>query len=54
MGMKSALSIEDSVGILSAIVSYNDHLLAMNLKPMERGKRDQSWPGLRHRQDRIR
>jgi hypothetical protein len=54
MGMKSALSIEDSVGILPTIVSYNDHLLAMNFKPMERDKRDPSWLGLRHHQDRIR
>jgi hypothetical protein len=32
----------------------NEDLLAMNFKPMERGKRDQSWLGLQHHQDRIR
>ena len=53
MRMKSALSFEDSARILPALVSYDD-LLVMNLKPMERGKRDQSWLGLRRRQDRIR
>ncbi len=54
MGMKSALSIEDSVGILPAIASYNDDVLAINFKPMERGKHDQSWPVPPHHQDRIR